>query len=73
MSAGTVRVDGWRDDDGAEVTCGEKLRVLAETEAALARSLRDAFEDAVLMGVGPTAYRERLRTLVDGLRDPRRR
>ena len=62
----------WRLADGSAVTCAEKLRLLAETEAETSRALRDAFEDAVLMGVDPERARARLAALVAGLRSPLR-
>ncbi len=61
----------WEADDGSPVSCEEKRRLLDQTEAAIALSLRDGFEDAVLMGVGASFYRARLHAIVDGLLDPR--
>ena len=61
----------WEADDGVPVSCEDKCRLLDATEAALAASLRDGFEDAVLMGVGAAFYRARLHAIVDALRDPR--
>ncbi len=63
----------WTDQDGAPIGCREKLRVLDENQAEVAQVMRDAFEDAVLIGVDPQVMRDRLHHLVDHLRDPRRR
>ena len=62
----------WPGADGAPVSCREKLKVLAENHAELAQVLRDAFEDAVLMGVDEAAMRRVLTDLVTALPSPRR-
>lgn len=62
----------WPGADGAPVSCREKLRMLAENHAEAAQVLRDAFEDAVLMGVDEAAMRRLLHGLVDSLPSPRR-
>ncbi len=64
--------DLWPRSDGTPIDCREKLRVLRENHGELAQSLRDCFDDAVLMGVDPAAMRQTLHALVDALRDPRR-
>ncbi len=65
-------IRAWLRPDGTPIDCREKLRVLDDNEAELAQTMRDAFEDAILMGVGPDRIRERLHALIDQLRDPRR-
>ena len=65
-------MDTWRQADGAPISCREKLRVLDDNQSELAQVTRDAFEDAILMGVDPEAFRARLHALADTLRDPRR-
>jgi hypothetical protein len=62
----------WQHADGTPISCRDKLRVLDDNEAELTQTLRDAFEDAVLIGVDADAMRLRLHALVDRLRDPRR-
>lgn len=62
----------WPGADGAPVSCREKLKVLAENHAEVAQVLRDAFEDAVLMGVDEAAMRQVLADLVAALPSPRR-
>lgn len=62
----------WPGADGTPVSCREKLKVLAENHAELAQVMRDAFEDAVLMGVDETAMRRILGELVAGLPSPKR-
>ena len=64
--------DPWRLADGAPVACREKLRVLEENQAELRTVLRDAFDDAVLMGVDEAWMRRRLVDLVEALPSPRR-
>lgn len=62
----------WPMVDGSPVSCREKLRMLAENHQEAAQVLRDAFEDAVLMGVDETAMRRVLTELVASLPSPRR-
>lgn len=62
----------WPGADGQPIACREKLKVLAENHAEAAQVLRDAFEDAVLMGVDEAAMRQVLRDLVAALPSPRR-
>jgi len=63
----------WPGADGAPLSCREKLKVLAENHAELAQVMRDAFEDAVLMGVDEAAMRRILGELVQALPSPKRR
>lgn len=64
--------DIWPNEAGTPVDCREKLRLLRENDAELSQVLRDAFDDAVLIGVDVAALRAHFHALVDGLRDPRR-
>ena len=57
----------WPQEDGAPVSCREKLRVLEENHTELVQTLRDAFDDAVLMGVDEQAMRRILADAVAGL------
>ena len=63
----------WPGLDGNAVGCREKLKMLAENYAEVSQVLRDAFEDAVLMGVDEQAMREVLANIVTGLDSPKRR
>lgn len=65
--------DTWPGADGAPLSCREKLKVLAENHTELAQVMRDAFEDAVLMGVDEAAMRRILNELVQALPSPKRR
>lgn len=62
----------WLQPDGAPVACREKLRVLEENQVELGQVLRDAFDDAVLMGVDPDAMRRILAEMVRALDAPTR-
>lgn len=62
----------WPGADGAPLSCREKLRVLAENHREAAQVLRDAFEDAVLMGVDEAAMRQIFVDLVAALPSPKR-
>ncbi|HEY2132789.1 MAG TPA: hypothetical protein VGH36_07425 [Acetobacteraceae bacterium] len=61
----------WPQADGTPVSCREKLKTLAENHAELAQTMRDAFEDAVLMGVDEQAMRRILEEMVRSLRSPK--
>lgn len=60
----------WPQPDGTPISCREKIKVLDENWAEVETVLREAFEDAVLMGVDPEALRRRLAALVSSLRGP---
>jgi uncharacterized protein (UPF0335 family) len=62
----------WPGLNGTGVGCREKIRVLNENHAELAQVLRDAFEDAVLMGVDEAAMRAILLGMVQALDSPKR-
>jgi len=62
----------WPGLDGNAVGCREKLKMLAENHAEVVQVLRDAFEDAVLMGVEEQAMRQILADIVAGLESPKR-
>ena len=47
--------------------------MLAENYAEVSQVLRDAFEDAILMGVDEQAMRQVLASIVAGLESPKRR
>ncbi|GBQ28286.1 hypothetical protein AA0472_2646 [Acetobacter estunensis NRIC 0472] len=61
----------WPQSDGTPVSCTEKLLVLRENWEELRDVMRDAFEDAVLMGVDEAAMRRLLGDMVAGLASPR--
>ncbi|MCS6920673.1 MAG: hypothetical protein NZM07_01910 [Elioraea sp.] len=60
----------WRSPDGTPIACREKLKVLEENWAEVTQVVRDAFEDAVLMGVDPELMRRELAALIATLRPP---
>ncbi len=62
----------WPGADGRPIACREKLKMLADNHAELAQTLRDVFEDAVLMGVDETAMRRILADMVARLQSPKR-
>ncbi|ASC05378.1 hypothetical protein WSS15_10690 [Acetobacter pasteurianus] len=61
----------WPQDDGDPITCHEKLRVLEENWQEVQDIMRDAFEDAMLMGVSEQFMRARLKDMVDSLASPK--
>jgi hypothetical protein len=70
--AGNAAPAIWPQTDGTPIACRDKLKVLAENHAELAQTMRDAFEDAILMGVDEQAMRRILADLVAGLESPKR-
>jgi hypothetical protein len=60
----------WLQPDGAPVSCREKLKVLEENWQELTETLRDTYEDAVLMGVDPKEMKRLLTELVEELTAP---
>jgi len=62
----------WPGADGAPLSCREKLKVLEENHRELAQVMRDAFEDAVIMGVDEAAMRHILTEMVAALPNPKR-
>lgn len=72
MSDPLAPPERWPGADGEPVSCREKLKMLAENHAEVAQVLRDAFEDAVLMGVDEAAMRRVLTDMIAALPSPRR-
>jgi hypothetical protein len=62
----------WPGEDGSPLSCRDKLKVLAENHLELAQTLRDTFEDAILMGVDEAAMRGILTEMIAGLESPKR-
>jgi hypothetical protein len=62
----------WPGLNGNSVGCREKMKMLAENYAEVSQVLRDAFEDAILMGVDETALRQIFAAIVAGLESPKR-
>jgi hypothetical protein len=67
---GSAKPPTWRQDDGAPVSCLEKIKVLNENYAELQQMAQDAFEDALLIGCSEAQVRSVLHELVDGLTNP---
>lgn len=63
----------WIDEQGAPVSCVEKLKVLTETLTELRDMAQDAFEDGLLMGCAEAQLRRVLADLVAGLANPYRK
>lgn len=63
----------WQAEDGAPISCTEKIKVLNDNWAELRQMLQDAFEDGILMGCSEEQLRLAFRELVDGLYNPYRK
>ena len=60
----------WRQDDGAPVSCLEKIKVLNENYAELQQTAQDALEDALLIGCSEAQVRKVLHEMIDALTNP---
>jgi hypothetical protein len=60
----------WKADDGAPVSCLEKIKVLNENYAELRQVAQDALEDGILMGCSEEQMRQAFHRLVDELVNP---
>jgi hypothetical protein len=65
--------DIWKQPDGAVMSCEESILVLRENLAEIEEICQEALEDAVLMDVSETQFREVLYSLVDSLTNPYRK
>jgi len=62
--------DTWRQPDGEPMDCDDSVKVLRENLAEIHDICQDALEDAVLMDVAETQFREVLHALIEGLNNP---
>ena len=62
--------DEWRQPDGEPMNCDDSVKVLRENLTEINEICQDALEDAVLMDVAEEQFREVLRALIDGLKNP---
>jgi hypothetical protein len=70
MSDNTPKAPEWMGPDGLKVSCTEKVKVLNENYDEIQEIAAEAFEDAVLMGCEPTAYRRAMIAMIEGLKEP---
>lgn len=61
----TSSIVTWLKPDGAPVSCFEKIKVLNENHEELRQMVRDALEDALLMGCSERQVREVMHALID--------
>lgn len=57
----------WKFEDGAPISCTEKIKVLNENFLELRQVAIDALEDGVLMGCPEAQMRQLIHQLIDGL------
>ena len=60
----------WQQPDGEPLACDEKVDVLRENLTEIQQICQDALEDAVLMQLDETQFRQALHRLVDTLNNP---
>lgn len=60
----------WLDSNNRPLACDEKLEAMRENIAEIGDVIREAFEDAVLMGANEMQFRETLKRLIDHLETP---
>ena len=57
----------WKKPDGSPVACKEKLRVLEENLEELKGPIKDALEDALVLGCSEASARRALHALIDAI------
>lgn len=60
----------WRKADGTAITCDEKRKILHENEAEIREICEQALADAVLMGCGEEAVKEKFIAIIRTLKSP---
>jgi hypothetical protein len=60
----------WHQDDGAPVSCHEKIKVMNENLAEIRQMAQDAFEDALPMGCSEAQVREVFVSVMRDLDNP---
>lgn len=55
----------WVKPDGSPVSCTEKVKVLNENYLELQEAIKDALEDALVMGCSEAQIRESFHRLID--------
>ena len=70
MSDNAPKTLDWMGSDGLKVSCTEKIKVLNENYDEIQGIAAEAFEDAVLMGCDPAAYRRAMIAMIEGLEEP---
>lgn len=60
----------WLKDDGAVVSCFEKVKVMEENLNEIRQMTQDAFEDGLLMEVNEAQMRAALHKMIDDLVNP---
>lgn len=63
----------WRQPDGEPMSCEDSIKVLRENLIEIEEICQEALEDAVLMDVDETQFREVLHALIDSLGNPYRK
>ena len=58
----------WEKPDGSPVSCTEKVMVLNENYEELRISIKDALEDALVLGCSEAQVRAALHQLIDDIR-----
>lgn len=69
-SRSAAEPDVWKQPDGAVMSCEESIVVLRANLAEIEEICQEALEDAVLMDVSESQFREVLHTVVEKLTNP---
>ncbi len=54
----------WLDEDGSVISCVEKNKMLNENIAEISQNIKDAYEDAILMGVSKENFLQNFERLL---------
>ncbi|WP_434779753.1 hypothetical protein [Neisseria sp. Ec49-e6-T10] len=60
----------WHDDQGNNLSCTEKVKVMSQNMDELWQMLQDAYEDALLMGCNDQQIKMYLEDMVKSLHNP---
>ena len=66
-SKSDLGVPCWTKPDGTPVSCTEKVKVLNENYEELRSMLKDALEDALILGCAEDQVRASLHALIDAI------
>jgi hypothetical protein len=65
-----LKLPTWLTPAGEPVSCLDKIKVLNENLEEIRNMAQDALEDAVLMGCDEAQFRQVIRELGEGLKNP---
>lgn len=65
-----VKVPIWHGNNGEIIACTEKIKVMQENIDEMHQIIRDAYEDALIMGVNSDQIKNFIVNLINELKNP---